>query len=157
MVVVVVALAGCSGSSSSTKEKPQAQNTGSSSTTETGAQSTESPTVTLSLLDGGAPKRLRACDVLTNYPTYSYGGFVRYEGKVTPAPSGSWSMQVKLKRCVPNGYSESFIDTVDGKSDGTFSGLVPKLNPNEFYVRADYRPSAGRLYSSRPAYFRVVR
>jgi hypothetical protein len=113
--------------------------------------------VSLKLLDGGEAARLRACDVLTNYPTYDYGGFVRYDGRITPRPSGNWSLQVKLKRCVPNGYSESFMEIVDGRPDGTFSGMVPKLNPNEFYVQAQYRPAAGKLYLSRPEYFRVVR
>ena len=92
----------------------------------------------------------------TSYPTYRFGGFVRYVGSVTPAPPGSWSVKVKLKRCVPHGYSESFFEMVRGQPDGTFSSIVPKLNPNEFYVRAEYRPSAGQVFLSRPAYFRVV-
>ena len=94
--------------------------------------------------------------MLTSYPTYSFGGFVHYAGKVTPPPSGAWSVKVKLKRCVPHGYSESFFEIVAGRGDGSFSGIVPKLNPNTFYVRAEYRPSPGRLLLSRPAYFRVV-
>jgi hypothetical protein len=143
--VFALSVAGCGGSSSPSPTRPKPAK-----------QTSAATAVSLRLLGGGPSERLRACDVLTDYPTYRFGGFVDYSGRVTPAPSGDWSLQVKLKRCVPNGYSESFFEIVKGRPDGTFAGIVPKLNPNEFYVRANYRPPGGKLVLSRPAYFRVI-
>jgi hypothetical protein len=110
--------------------------------------------VTLSLVGGGRPVRLRACGLTGSYRSYPFGGYVSYAGRVTPAPPGAWQVKVKLKRCIPHGFSETFFELVKGRPDGTFSGKVPKLNPNEFYVRADYERPAGTVRSPL-AFFRT--
>jgi hypothetical protein len=110
--------------------------------------------VTLSLNGGGRPVRLKACGLTGPYRSYRFGGYVSYVGRVTPAPSGSWQVKVKLKRCIPHGFSETFFEWVKGRADGTFSGQVPKLNPNEFYVRADYERPGGTVRSPL-AFFRT--
>jgi hypothetical protein len=103
--------------------------------------------VSLGLLGGGPAVRLSACGFTERYRTYRFGGFVRYTGRVTPAPAGRWEVKVKLKRCIPHGYSETFFEIVRGRPDGSFAGMVPTLNPNAFYVRADYEGPAGTVRS----------
>jgi hypothetical protein len=111
--------------------------------------------VTLSLLGGGTPVRMRSCGFSARYRTYRFGGYVHYTGRVTPAPSGAWRVKVKLKRCIPHGYSETFFEWVRGRPDGTFTGIVPTLNPNTFYVRADYERPGGTVRSPL-AFFRTA-
>jgi hypothetical protein len=114
-----------------------------------------SPRVTLSLLGGAPGPRLTACGLSARYRTYRFGGFVRYSGRVTPTPAAGWTVKVKLKRCIPHGYSETFFEIVRGRPDGSFGGLVPKLNPNTFYVRADFMHPRGTSRSPL-AFFRTV-
>lgn len=113
------------------------------------------PQVHLALAGGGAPVRLRSCGFDERYRTYRFGGYVHYAGRVSPAPAGSWSVKVKLKRCIPHGYSETFFEIVPGRSDGSFAGVVPTLNPNTFYVRADFKYAGGTARSPL-AFFRTV-
>jgi hypothetical protein len=105
------------------------------------------PRVALALVGGSRPMRLTACALTGEYRSFGLGGFVPYRGRVTPSPAGSWSVKVKLKRCIPHGFSETFFEIVRGRRDGSFSGIVPKLNPNEFYIRADYSGPTGTVGS----------
>ncbi|GAC1523114.1 MAG: hypothetical protein NVS2B6_08660 [Thermoleophilaceae bacterium] len=98
---------------------------------------------------------MTACRMRGLYPTYKLGGFVAYRGVVNPPPPGAFTVKVKLKRCIPHGFSETFFEHVRGRPDGSFSGVVPKLNPNAYYVRADYE-GPGEISRSRLAYFRTT-
>lgn len=140
VLLTSLAIAGCSSSSAHHKPAPK--------------PAAGQPGVSLSLEGGGKPERIEACGMTGSYKDYPLGGYVRYSGRVTPTPSGAWQVKVKLKRCTPRGFSETFFELVSGRSDGTFSGQVPKLNPNEFYVRADYRRPAGTVRSPL-AFFRT--
>jgi hypothetical protein len=145
LIALATAAAGCGSSTPRAATAPPAQ-----------AGPAGRPGVALSLLGGTPSGRITACGFTGDYRDYDLGGFVAYRGRVTPVPKGRWTVKVKMKRCTPHGFSETFYEIVRGRTDGTFSGKVPKINPNEFYVRADYTGARG-VMRSREAFFRTRR
>src|SRR5438067_12905049 len=56
--------------------------------------------VTLNLKGGFADHQRVACGDLHHYTYYHRRHRIKFDGRVSPAPSGSWDVKLKLKRCV---------------------------------------------------------
>jgi hypothetical protein len=112
------------------------------------------PTVTLNLHGGYANHTLRACAITHHYTYYRPRRTIFYSGTVRPAPSGSWHVKLKLKKCVRGRFVTVFQATVSGHAGGRFSGSFRRSFLGLYFARAYY-------YGVRPAvrsdkqYFRI--
>jgi hypothetical protein len=100
--------------------------------------------VTLNLHGGYANHTVRACGITHHYTYFRPRRTISYSGTVSPAPSGSWQVKLKLKKCVRGRFVTVFQTRVSGRSGGRFSGSFRRSTRGFYFARAYY-------YGVRPA------
>lgn len=102
-----------------------------------GAQPTGSASISLRL-HGGGSATISACGVTHHYRTYAVGATVSFSGKVSPRPSGTWKVKVKIKVCTGGAFQDfTKIDAQRDKHHGTFSGTFPAPAAGLYAARAE--------------------
>ena len=118
----------------SSKTKTASTSTTTSSTT---PQRAAVYTVTL-LLHGGGNGEFQACGAQHHFRTYPTGSRIVFSGTVSPLPSVSWKVKLKIKVC-SHGTFVDFVklDSSRNKHTGSFGGTFAAPAPGDYEARAE--------------------
>ena len=108
----------------------------------------------LNLEGGYANRELTACSLRHHYTFFHPRAPIAIRGTVTPKPSGTWQVKVKVKQCLRGRFRTIWFRHAAGHADGTFKLSYPAPRRGYFFARAYYygvTPAA----TSDKQYFRV--
>ncbi len=108
----------------------------------------------LNLEGGYANRDLIACSLKHHYTFFHPRVPIAIRGSITPKPSGTWQVKVKVKQCVRGHFRTVWFRHALGHADGTFKLSYPAPQRGYFFARAYYygvTPAA----TSDKQYFRV--
>jgi len=89
-------------------------------------------------LHGGGNVEAQACGALHHFRTYPTATTIAYSGTVSPVPSGSWKVKLKIKVCSRGTFVE--FAKLEGSRDrhtGTFRGIFAAPAPGDYEARAE--------------------
>jgi hypothetical protein len=95
-------------------------------------------TVTLNLQGGYANRTLKACALTHHYTLFHRGRAISVNGAVSPAPSGTFRVKLKVKQCVRGRFRAVWVGNAQVQPGGTFQGTVPPRRVGYFFARAYY-------------------
>jgi hypothetical protein len=111
-------------------------------------------TVTLDLQGGYANRTLRACALTHHYTLYRRGQAITVKGLVTPAPTGTVRLKLKIKQCLNGRFRTVWIGSGRMHSNGAYVGTLPPRRRGFYFVRAyDEKPTTVK---SDKQYFRTT-
>ena len=119
-----------------------------------GTAAAASVSLRLNLQGGYANRELTACSIRHHYTFFHPRAPIAIRGSVTPKPSGTWQVKVKVKQCLSGRFRTVWFRHAAGHADGAFKVSYPALRRGYFFARAYY-------YGTNPAatsdkqYFRV--
>lgn len=113
-------------------------------------------TVTLALHGGGSADR-RACGAEHHFRTYPAGSVIRYSGTVSPIPTGTWKVKLKIKRCSLGNFVDfAKLDAQRNRHRGTFGGTFAAPGPGEYEARAELYVSGVRTVRGEDRHFVIL-
>ena len=95
-------------------------------------------TVSLNLQGGYANRTLKACALTHHYTLFHRGRAISVNGAVSPAPSGTFRLKLKIKQCLRGRFRTVWVGSAHVRSDGTFRGTLPPRRVGYFFARAYY-------------------
>lgn len=118
-----------------------------------GATSAE---VVLNLEAGSVNRTAKACSLVHHYTFYKRAVGIRMNGVVSPPPAAaSWSVKVKVKRCVAGRFRTIWVGHVTGRKAGRFDLVFRTRRPGYYFARAYYYGATPPAESDKE-YFRVT-
>lgn len=103
-----------------------------------GAQGSSLPSIVLDMKAGGNAYNLERCGVSHHYTTYVVGQRIEWGGQLTPSPSGSWSVKLKVERCEGGAFQTVTQTHAPGQPHGYASGVVRGLSAGYYFGRLYY-------------------
>ena len=100
--------------------------------------SAAAPVVTLNLKGGYANQTRTACGIQHHYTAFHVLHAVTVAGTVRPAPSGSWEVKVKVKKCISGRFRTVWTAHTPGHPDGGFKTSYKPRRRGYFFARAYY-------------------
>src|SRR3954453_1517004 len=91
--------------------------------------------VSLNLKGGYANHQKVACGDLHHYTYYHKRHRIRFDGRVTPAPSGSWEVKLKLKKGVHGTFKTVHQHHYRGRRRGRFDGSFRRRRSGYYFAR----------------------
>lgn len=92
----------------------------------------------LDLAGGYANRELTACSIKHHYTFFHPRRAITIKGRVTPTPSGTWQVKVKVKQCLRGRFRTVWFRHIVGQADGTFKTSYPAPRNGYFFARAYY-------------------
>lgn len=92
----------------------------------------------LNLAGGYANRELTACSLRHHFVFFHQRAAIAIKGSVTPAPSGTWEVKVKVKQCLRGRFRTVWFRHAPGHVDGTFKTSYPAPRRGDFFARAYY-------------------
>lgn len=93
-------------------------------------------TVNLNVQGGIGNRTLRACGLTHHYTLVHRGRAIKVDGSVGPAPSGSFRIKLKIKRCVNGHFRTVWTGAAVAGTGGAFNGTLPPRKAGFYFVRA---------------------
>jgi hypothetical protein len=109
----------------------------------------------LNLEGGYANRELTVCSLKHHYTFFHPRAPIAIRGSVTPKPSGTWEVKVKVKQCLRGRFRTVWVRHAPGHADGTFKLSYPALRRGYFFARAYYYYGVTPAATSDKQYFRV--
>jgi len=94
--------------------------------------------VTLNLKGGYKNHQEVACGDLHHYTYFHKGARIKFDGTVSPAPSGQWRVKLKLKRCSNGAFRTVYQHHFRGRQGGRFDGGFSRQQRGHYYARIYY-------------------
>ena len=95
-------------------------------------------TVSLDLQGGYGNSTLKACGITHHYTLYRRGEPIKVDGAVSPAPTASIRVKLKLKQCLNGSFRTIWTGHARVATNGTYSGTFPARRPGSYFARAYY-------------------
>lgn len=121
-----------------------------------GSSAAGGTSVTLNLKGGFANHQRVACGDLHHYTYYHRRHRIRFAGNVSPEPSGSWEIKLKLKKCVNGTFVTVYQKHFSGGSGTHFHGHFRRRHTGFYFARAYYYGVSPAVRSDKQ-HFRVKR
>ena len=101
--------------------------------------SAAAPTVTLNLKGGYANQTRTACGIEHHYTAFHVLHPITVSGSVLPAPTGTWEVKVKIKKCITGRFRTVWTTHARGNPDGSFKTFYKPRRRGYYFARAyDY-------------------
>jgi hypothetical protein len=111
--------------------------------------------VTLGLVGGSKGLTATQCGITHHFRVYSSHGTIQFGGAI--APSGQWSVTVKLKACYGGAFQSAGDARARVATDGSYTGSFPIPIGGYYYARAELKlkRSGQQVGRSTKVYFAV--
>lgn len=104
-----------------------------------GAASSKSTAVSLNLNGGYKNRNIVACGDLHHYTFFHRsGGNIHFNGRVSPAPSGSYRVKLKLKKCKNGAFRTVWQKYYQGHPLGRVKGAFAPPKRGYYFARLYY-------------------
>jgi hypothetical protein len=110
--------------------------------------------VGLNLKGGYANHQKVACGDLHHYTYYHKRSRIKFDGRVRPAPSGSWDVKLKLKKCIHGTFKTVHQAHFKGRHRGRFDGSFHRKHTGFYFARIYYYGVSPAAESDK-AHFRI--
>jgi len=94
--------------------------------------------VHLNLNGGYANHNVTACGDLHHYTYYHRGSTIHFNGSVSPAPTGSYRVKLKLKECKSGTFRTVYQKHFKGHPGGQVKGAFSRNDKGYYYARLYY-------------------